>query len=157
MTIGLIVGIIIAIIIFIILCIACSSIQEIISYILDILVVAAFIGVVIWGLIASVCSIYISHKYSKDEYLVVANETKYDLYGANIIGANRSNTLYLAYTKEIDSTTDKAKMDDVTLIDEDIENPYLIVRELKCKYHFMTHTLDTTEYEYHGKINELYK
>ena len=153
MTLGIIVGIVVAIAatICLILNDLLCDIDEVVCHIIKGIV----IGLVCWVIISVIGATYIKDKYG-DDYLVTILEEKQLVSGTKIETVGRSGTVYFIYTLK-DSNTDKIQADFVNIIDTDTDEPYLLVKHVVNKDHFLSHLYDDTVYEYHGRTSDLYK
>lgn len=117
--------------------------------------IGLILGFIAWGFF-SLCSGLILLLVFKDESLIPKNEVSIEVVGATIgtTGKNGNITALIYTDKEMN--TNKVSMSNVTLVDEDIDNPYIISKDLESIYPFISQMFEKTEYEYHGKISELY-
>ena len=153
MTLGIIVGIVVAVVATILLILndlPCDA-DDVSNHIIEGIVV----GLVCWVITSVIGATYIKNKYG-DDYLVTISEEKQLVSGAKIEAASRSGTVYFIYTLK-NSNTDKMQVDFVNIIDTDTDEPYLLVKKVGSKDHFLSHLYDDTVYEYYGRTSDLYK
>jgi len=116
---------------------------------------SAIVGLVVCSIVSIIGGSVLKIIYKDDIYNTV-NEQTIEVMVAKIdIIGKYNNTTVIIYTSS-DMETNTISLSQVKLVNEDIENPYIIKRTLESKCHFVTHILDKTEYEYHGNIEELY-
>ena len=153
MTLGILVGIVLAIVatICLILNDLPCDIDEVVCHIIKGIV----IGLVCWVIISVIGATYIKDKYG-DDYLVTISEEKQFVSGAKIQIADKSGIVYFIYTLK-NSSTNKMQANFVDIIDTDTDEPYLLVKKVGSKDHFLSHLYDETVYEYYGRTSDLYE
>lgn len=153
MTLGIIVGIVVAVIATIILILndLPCGIDEVLYHIIEGIV----IGVICWTITSFFGATYVKNKYG-DDYLITISEEKQFVSGAKIQIADKSDIVYFIYTLK-NSSTNKMQANFVDIIDTDTDEPYLLVKKVGSKDHFLSHLYDETVYEYYGRTSDLYE
>lgn len=151
MTLGIIIGIIVCIA-FIIITVDWSWIDAEEIFVFSILGIV--IGLLTWGLV-SMLGGAIVHAITKDDPYTLKEQYKCNVVAAKIETTGKYGTPAIVYT-DPDMETHSIKIENLEFVDEDIEQPYIIVKKLEAKCHFVSHFYDNTKYEYHGSVKDLY-